>query len=101
MYTAGSNFHHLVREEKEENHKLVTVGIYQYLRHPSYFGWFWWFIATQVLLCNPIMIGVYAWAAWNFFNERIEEEEENLVKFFKEDYQRYRAITPVGIPGIK
>jgi len=29
MYTAGRSFHHIVQTEKEEGHKLVTVGIYQ------------------------------------------------------------------------
>jgi protein-S-isoprenylcysteine O-methyltransferase len=41
MRTCGSNFNHLVAESRPTNHKLVTKGIYQYLRHPSYCGWFW------------------------------------------------------------
>jgi len=101
MYTAGSNFHHLIREDKEEDHKLVTFGIYQYLRHPSYFGWFWFSIGTQIMLTNPICIGLYAWASWRFFANRIPEEETTLIQFFGQDYERYRSRTPVGIPFIK
>jgi len=78
MYTAGSNFHHLIRDEKEKGHSLVTFGIYSYLRHPSYFGWFWWSIATQILLSNPISLGLYAFASWKFFSERIQEEEKTI-----------------------
>ncbi len=40
VYTAGSNFHHRIRTEKEKDHHLVTFGIYKYLRHPAYFGWY-------------------------------------------------------------
>eukprot|EP01114_Cavostelium_apophysatum_P008087 TRINITY_DN2036_c0_g3_i1.p1 TRINITY_DN2036_c0_g3~~TRINITY_DN2036_c0_g3_i1.p1 ORF type:complete len:229 (-),score=27.15 TRINITY_DN2036_c0_g3_i1:31-717(-) len=101
MYTAGSNFHHMIRQEKEKNHELITFGIYTYLRHPSYFGWFWWAIATQVLLSNPISIVLYAYASWKFFSDRIQEEESTLVQFFGQDYVNYRSKTPIGIPGIK
>lgn len=39
MLSCGSNFSHTIMEEKDEEHKLVTHGIYSILRHPSYFGW--------------------------------------------------------------
>lgn len=39
MWTAGSNFHHQVRTEREESHELVTSGIYAWSRHPAYFGY--------------------------------------------------------------
>jgi len=100
MYTAGSNFHHLVRDEKEKGHDLVTFGVYQYLRHPAYFGWFWWSVGTQVLLSNPISIVLYGFAAFKFFEGRIPEEEKALISFFGDDYINYRKRTPVGIPGI-
>jgi len=100
MYTAGSHFHHLVREEREENHKLVTFGIYQYFRHPSYFGWFWYSVGTQVLLCNPVCVVAYAYVSFLFFKDRIADEEENLIKFFGNDYVQYRNRTMVGIPFI-
>jgi len=100
MWTAGSNFHHLIREEKGKDQVLVTFGIYNYLRHPAYFGWFWWAISTQVLLTNPICICAWSYAAWRFFAGRIPQEEATLVEFFGNDYVQYRARTPVGIPLI-
>ena len=57
---AGSNFDHIVQSNKDSGHQLVTTGVYTYLRHPSYCGWFWWSIGTQVLLCNPLCIVAYA-----------------------------------------
>eukprot|EP01122_Echinamoeba_exundans_P010295 TRINITY_DN3822_c0_g2_i1.p1 TRINITY_DN3822_c0_g2~~TRINITY_DN3822_c0_g2_i1.p1 ORF type:complete len:292 (-),score=50.25 TRINITY_DN3822_c0_g2_i1:63-896(-) len=101
MYTAGRSFNHLVQEEKKEDHVLVTEGIYQYLRHPSYFGWFWWSIGMACLLGNPITIGAFAYASWHFFADRIPFEEEALVKMFGQSYIEYRKRTPTGIPMIK
>lgn len=34
--------------QREDSHQLVTRGVYRFLRHPSYFGWFWWSLGTQV-----------------------------------------------------
>ena len=48
MFTAGSNFNHVVQNEKSETHTLVTSGVYAWFRHPSYVGWFYWSIGTQV-----------------------------------------------------
>lgn len=48
MLTAGSNFNHIVQNEKAQSHVLVTSGVYAYFRHPSYVGWFYWSIGTQV-----------------------------------------------------
>lgn len=48
MFTAKSNFNHIIQVKREEGHVLVTNGIYGLCRHPSYVGWFWWSIGTQV-----------------------------------------------------
>ena len=40
-------------DPRTEGHQLVTAGIANVLRHPAYFGWFYWSIGTQILLCNP------------------------------------------------
>jgi protein-S-isoprenylcysteine O-methyltransferase len=70
------------------------------LRHPSYFGWFYWSIGTQLILCNPICSVAYAAAAWTFFKDRIPHEEMLLVKFYGDRYVKYAKATPIGIPGI-
>lgn len=48
MFTAGQNFTHIIADEHEPDHFLVTSGIYGIWRHPSYVGWFYWSIGTQV-----------------------------------------------------
>lgn len=48
MFTAKHNFNHIVQSEKNDNHELVTHGVYNLFRHPSYVGWFYWSLGTQV-----------------------------------------------------
>ena len=48
MWTAGTNFNHYIRFLREDGHMLVTHGIFAVFRHPSYVGWFYWSMGTQV-----------------------------------------------------
>ena len=101
MATASTNFSHKIEEIKRAEHRLVTHGIYAYLRHPAYFGFFWWSVGTQVLLANPVCLLAYAVATWHFFYDRIPHEEELLVEFFGDTYRSYRKRTAIGIPLIE
>ncbi|NXA56533.1 ICMT methyltransferase, partial [Nothocercus julius] len=101
MLTAGSNFNHIVQNEKSDTHTLVTSGVYGWFRHPSYVGWFYWSIGTQVLLCNPVCAVGYTLVSWRFFRERVEEEEITLIHFFGEEYLEYKKRVPSGLPFIR
>eukprot|EP00128_Syssomonas_multiformis_P016724 Colp12_sorted_trinity150504_noHs@27704 len=101
MFTAGSNFSHIIQERKEESHQLVTEGVYSISRHPAYMGWFWWSVGTQVLLGNPLCTAAFAYASWQFFNDRIPYEEELLTRFFGQRYMEYKSRVSTGIPFIK
>jgi len=100
LFTAQHNFTHDIAEEKKEEHYLVTNGIYQYSRHPGYLGWFYWSVATQVVLLNPLCTAAFVYVSWNFFKDRIAFEEETLVKHFGEKYQDYKKRVPTLIPLI-
>ncbi|XP_060518216.1 protein-S-isoprenylcysteine O-methyltransferase [Cylas formicarius] len=100
MYTAGKNFNHLVQCEKAKDHILVTKGIYAWFRHPSYVGWFYWAIGTQIILLNPICIPAYAIVSWHFFKTRIYIEEITLLNFFGQNYVNYQHKVGTGIPFI-
>lgn len=100
MKTAGESFNHLVQIRHQKDHELVTRGVYYYLRHPSYFGFFWWAIGSQLMLLNPVGIIGFAITLYQFFSERIKHEERFLVTFFGERYEQYRVKTPTYIPFI-
>mmetsp|Transcript_52234 Transcript_52234/g.111010 ORF Transcript_52234/g.111010 Transcript_52234/m.111010 type:complete len:283 (+) Transcript_52234:68-916(+) len=100
MVTCGESFNHYIQRDKKENHVLVTHGIYGVLRHPSYVGFYYWAVGTQLVLCNPVSAVLYGLAAWTFFRYRIAYEEETLSKLFPE-YEDYAARTYIGIPFLR
>lgn len=101
MITAGQSFNHTIQTRKRSSHLLVTHGIYRYLRHPSYVGFFYWSIATQLVLGNCISTIGYSVTAWNFFHRRIAFEEESLHNFFQNEYSAYAKRTIIGIPFLR
>lgn len=74
MMQAGTNFNHQVQSRKSDGHELVTHGLYRYFRHPSYFGFFWWGIGTQVMLGNTVCFLGYTGVLWYFFMTRISRK---------------------------
>ncbi|CAI7648207.1 unnamed protein product [Penicillium manginii] len=100
MAHAAANFNHHVQSRHKDGHVLVTSGIYAVLRHPSYFGFFWWGLGTQLVLGNGVCFVLYAVVLWRFFDARIRTEESFLIDFFGDDYVRFKKGTRVGIPGI-
>lgn len=98
MVTAGRSFSHYVKTKRNSDHELITTGIYAWSRHPSYLGFFWWALGTQMCLLNIVSFFVFLIILWNFFHQRIKFEEKFLIQFFGEEYLRYRRRVPVGIP---
>lgn len=89
MAQAGTNFNHRVQTRRSRDHKLVTTGIYSLLRHPSYFGFFWWAVALQVFLGNVFCFWAYLLILWNFFNKRIKRKDQ----FFCQNHPPTFAIS--------
>ncbi|KAL6257614.1 hypothetical protein P5V15_011191 [Pogonomyrmex californicus] len=98
--TAKHNFNHVVQSEKNDNHELITHGVYNICRHPSYVGWFYWSIGTQLILQNPLCILAYTLMSWTFFHDRVLIEEMTLLNFFGEDYVKYQERVGTGLPFI-
>uniref|UniRef100_A0A182JF20 Protein-S-isoprenylcysteine O-methyltransferase n=1 Tax=Anopheles atroparvus TaxID=41427 RepID=A0A182JF20_ANOAO len=100
MITASKNFSHIVQFEHHNEHELVTHGVYGWMRHPSYVGWFYWSVGTQIALANPVCFVIYAIASWKFFHDRILMEEITLLNFFGEEYVQYQERVTTGLPFI-
>ncbi|KAB2058597.1 hypothetical protein ES319_A11G244300v1 [Gossypium barbadense] len=100
IVTAGRSFTHLIRVYHEDHHKLVTSGVYAFVRHPSYCGFLIWSVGTQIMLCNPIATVGFAVVVWRFFAARIPYEEYFLRLFFGADYEEYARRVPSGVPFV-
>lgn len=101
MCTCGESFNHYIQTEKKENHVLITRGVYKYLRHPSYVGFYYWSIGSQLMLGNWFSSIVFGGASLMFFRRRIPYEEESLLYHFPEEYPVYARQTFVGIPFVR
>lgn len=100
MVQAGTSFNHTVQQRRGSGHVLVTTGVYAVLRHPSYFGFFWWALGTQVVMGNALSFVGYAVVLWRFFRSRVRHEEELLVRFFGREYVDYRNRVGTMIPFV-
>ncbi|KAJ6628730.1 Isoprenylcysteine carboxyl methyltransferase family-domain-containing protein [Mycena sp. CBHHK59/15] len=100
MIHAATNFSHSVAFQKRESHRLVTDGVYNWFRHPSYAGFFYWALGTQVVLQNPVSFVLYSFVMWRFFYYRTRAEERALVQFFGDDYVQYRKRVGTKIPFV-
>ncbi|KAG9218991.1 hypothetical protein CCMSSC00406_0001401 [Pleurotus cornucopiae] len=101
MIHASTNFSHAVAYRKRDQHRLVTDGIYAWSRHPSYAGFVYWALGTQLVLQNPITFTLYAALLYRFFEARIRGEEGLLIKFFGDQYINYRRRVGTKIPFIR
>lgn len=100
MIKAASNFSHAVAFRKHVSHQLVKDGIYAWSRHPSYAGFFYWALGTQLVLQNPLSFCIYSVLLMRFFSSRIRAEERALVGFFGDEYVSYRKRVGTKIPFI-
>ena len=48
----------------------TLTPLYSWFRHPSYAGFFYWALGTQLVLQNPISFAMYAVVLWRFFYYR-------------------------------
>ncbi|KAK4106797.1 ICMT-domain-containing protein [Parathielavia hyrcaniae] len=101
MVHAGRSFNHTVQYRRRSGHVLVTTGVYAWVRHPSYVGFFWWALAVQAVMGNVLGFAAFAWVLWRFFAGRIRREEDALVSFFGREYDEYRRRVPAGIPFVR
>ena len=84
--------------EEENDGRLVTNGFYRFIRHPLYtFGLLILWLSPSVSLNSFILytaLTIYI-IAGAFFEER------KLLRVFGQEYEEYRSVTPMLIPGLK
>ena len=86
--------------ETHKAKKVVTTGIYSFIRHPQYFGAILSHMGISILfssmyslLSTPLIILYNYLTAW--------KEEKELIKEFGNDYQDYKKNVPMLYPKLR
>jgi protein-S-isoprenylcysteine O-methyltransferase Ste14 len=86
--------------ELRENHRLITQGVYRYVRHPMYAAFFLYSIGQALVVPNWLVGPSYLVAFGTLFALRIGAEERMMLETFGEEYARYMTKTKLLVPGI-
>ena len=86
--------------EVRESHKLISNGIYRYVRHPMYTAFWLWAVAQALLLPNWFAgcAGLVGFGI--LFFGRVKKEEQLMLESFGDDYREYMSRTSRVIPWI-
>ena len=84
--------------EEERTGKLVTHGLYRFVRHPLYtFSLLILWLSPKVTINSFIVylaLTLYVLVGAFF-------EERKLLREFGQEYAKYRSVTPMLMPGLK
>ena len=92
MSAAGRSFNHIVQHKKADDHVLITSGVYRWFRHPSYAGYYWWAIGTQLVLGNWFCSVAFAVVLWRFFEKRITSKFSQSIVYFLFNVSAFRGL---------
>lgn len=81
-------------------HRIISNGIYRYIRHPAYAGSLLSFLGLGLFFANYLSVLVIVLPVCSAFLYRIHVEEKTLVNAFGDEYIRYCHSTKRLIPGI-
>jgi protein-S-isoprenylcysteine O-methyltransferase Ste14 len=84
--------------EEERPGRLVTAGVYRFIRHPLYtFGLLvLWFTPSVSLNAFMLYLAFTAYILVGIFFE-----ERKLLREFGQEYADYKSVTPMLIPGLR
>lgn len=89
-----------VKVEIQEEHKLVTDGIFKHIRHPMYAAHILWGIAQPLLLWNWIAGLSMLVTLLPLFFYRVPKEEMMMVDEFGDEYRHYMDRTGRVFPKL-
>ena len=84
--------------EEERSGKLITSGLYHFIRHPLYtFGLLFIWLSPSVTVNSFVMylaLTIYIFVGAYF-------EEKKLLREFGQEYEEYKSVTPMIVPFLK
>lgn len=86
--------------ELKEDHRLITEGIYQKIRHPMYLALFVFALGQVFVLPNHLVAWPFALAMIVLFVHRVDKEEAMMLDEFGEEYRRYQERSHLLIPRV-
>jgi protein-S-isoprenylcysteine O-methyltransferase Ste14 len=86
--------------EVREQHRLVTHGIYRWVRHPMYLALLIYSLGQALVIPNWLVGPSYGVAMVLLIALRMGREERMMREQFGKDYEVYQATTKRLIPGI-
>jgi protein-S-isoprenylcysteine O-methyltransferase Ste14 len=87
--------------EIRTEHKLITNGIFGYIRHPMYASQWIWVIAQPLLLQNWVAGFLNLFVFIVFYALRVRAEEKMMLDTFGNEYLEYMNKTGAVLPKIK
>ncbi|MHA2225909.1 MAG: methyltransferase family protein [Candidatus Hodarchaeales archaeon] len=82
----------------EEDHQLVTSGVYSYIRNPIYLGSITLFTSLGIAVGSLIVTSLTFLSWMTLMQDRINQEEQLLEEKFGEKYAEYKKRTKRLIP---
>jgi protein-S-isoprenylcysteine O-methyltransferase Ste14 len=84
--------------EIRKEHKLITNGIFGYIRHPMYASQWIWVIAQPLLLQNWLAGVLNFFVFILFYTLRVRAEEKMMLDTFGNEYREYMNKTGAVFP---
>lgn len=91
--------HWSVHLKLRADHKLVTDGLYKWIRHPMYVVLFL-FIVSVGLVSASLLIAILNMLLIIVFYNRVNKEEEMMTQRFGDEYRAYKQRTGRFLPII-
>jgi len=82
----------------EDDHSLITTGIYEYIRHPIYAGGLLGIMGIYMAFRSLLTLTVVTILYFFIMRHRISFEEEMLLEEFGDEYKNYMKKTKKLIP---
>jgi protein-S-isoprenylcysteine O-methyltransferase Ste14 len=86
--------------EVREQHRLITHGVYRYVRHPMYVALLIYSVGQLLVIPNWVASPSYLIAFAILFAFRVAAEERMMLERFGDEYAKYMARTKRLLPGV-